>query len=198
MTPHVQSHSGLMVPLQAPQPHHIRLGDIAHALARIPRFNGATTQPWSVADHSLLVVDLMPAGLPPDIYLAGLLHDAHEAYIGDITSPVAAAIRGTRDACPIDDLKVLFDVAITAALALPAGRLQHPTIAEADRLALAIERELLMAPSDQPWPGLVKLRVLPTLKVRCSVLSGQAFARRAIKLFGAQHHINGMVFVGAT
>jgi len=56
---------------------------IADGLARINRFNGRTPVPWSVASHSVLVSHLCPQGLEG----WGLLHDAHEAFLGDIATP---------------------------------------------------------------------------------------------------------------
>jgi hypothetical protein len=54
---------------------------IADTLSKINRFNGRTRQPWSVAEHSVLVEALCPI----DLKGWGLLHDAHEAFIGDIS-----------------------------------------------------------------------------------------------------------------
>lgn len=197
MTPFVQTHSGAMIALANPRPDQIALGDIAHALARIPRFNGHTLRPWSVADHSLLVLDLMPADTTPLILLAALLHDAHEAYLGDITSPVAAAIRGTRDACPIDGLKTLFDVAIAAALAFPADLFRHPEIRKADHLALSIERELLMAPSATPWPNLAPLPdPLPLLPERVPREATIAYSHAALALIASRHNV-GLSYAAA-
>jgi hypothetical protein len=155
MTPHVLTRSGMLVPLNQPTKDHIRLGDIAHALARIPRFNGHTVEPWSVADHSRLVARLLPDDAPPTLRLAALLHDAHEAYLGDITSPVAEALRRGADAGPLEGLKVLFDTAIAAALAFSPELFHDPRIRHADRLALAIERHALMPAHPTPWPGLL-------------------------------------------
>ena len=64
--------------------------DIASALAKINRFNGHTRRPYSVAEHSLHVVTIMERDFgveAPLPLLCGLLHDAHEAYIGDLTTP---------------------------------------------------------------------------------------------------------------
>lgn len=58
--------------------------DIAQGLAAANRFTGQTVEPYSVAQHSVLASQLVP----PDDALAGLLHDASEAYLHDIASPV--------------------------------------------------------------------------------------------------------------
>lgn len=65
------------------------IDEIAHSLALINRFTGHTTRPYSVAEHSLLVADLAAAdGASAIVQLAALMHDAHEAFAGDVASPV--------------------------------------------------------------------------------------------------------------
>ena len=61
--------------------------DIAHVLAMTPRFGGATHRPYSVAEHSMAVCERV-AHAGPRAALQGLLHDAAEAYIGDIRAPI--------------------------------------------------------------------------------------------------------------
>lgn len=56
---------------------------LAETLAKLNRFSGCTSEPWSVAAHSVLVERLCPPELGP----WALLHDAHEAFLGDITAP---------------------------------------------------------------------------------------------------------------
>lgn len=64
------------------------LQSIAHHLAIINRFTGATSRPYSVAEHSLLCADISEAaGHPAHLQLACLMHDAHEAITGDVSSP---------------------------------------------------------------------------------------------------------------
>lgn len=78
-----------------PCPHlrPVRIEDIAHHLALLNRFHGATTRPYSVAEHSLLVCQLAAeAGYTPMVQLAALLHDGHEAYTNDLASPAKQAI----------------------------------------------------------------------------------------------------------
>jgi len=58
--------------------------DIAHHLANINRFNGATKRPLSVAQHSVFVARLVGDN-DNELGLQGLLHDASEAYLGDVT-----------------------------------------------------------------------------------------------------------------
>lgn len=67
-----------------PRPEDVDILDIAHHLACINRFNGALARPYSVAQHSVVVA----RAVPPEHRLAGLLHDATEAYVGDMVRPV--------------------------------------------------------------------------------------------------------------
>lgn len=80
----IQTESGLAFDFENPRPEMIDMEDVATALSYMPRFNGHTRSHYSVAEHSLLVSRLVPE---PDA-LWGLLHDAHEAYTGDIVSPL--------------------------------------------------------------------------------------------------------------
>lgn len=67
-----------------PRPDEINIGDIAHALANQCRFNGHTTKFYSVAEHVWHCSYLVP----PEFALEALLHDAAEAYVGDIIRPL--------------------------------------------------------------------------------------------------------------
>lgn len=69
----------------------VSIEDIAHSLAHICRFAGHTREFYSVAQHSCLAYDLSD-GLDPVLRRNALLHDAAEAYTGDIPRPVKIAI----------------------------------------------------------------------------------------------------------
>jgi len=71
----------------------VRIEDIAHQLAIINRFHGATVRPYSVAEHSLLCSEIAQrAGATPIVQLAALLHDGHESYTNDLSSPAKATV----------------------------------------------------------------------------------------------------------
>lgn len=71
----------------------VYIADIAHHLSMINRWNGATKRPYSVAEHSLLCSEIAQRdGRSLIVQLAALLHDAHEAYVNDLSSPAKAAV----------------------------------------------------------------------------------------------------------
>ena len=89
--------SGRRLDLLDPTPVDIEIEDIAHGLAFVARWNGQTEGDfaYSVAEHSLLVEVLfrrIAPKAPPKWQLAALLHDAPEYVIGDMISPVKAAV----------------------------------------------------------------------------------------------------------
>ncbi len=89
--------SGRRLDLLDPTPVDIEIEDIAHGLAFVARWNGQTRgdYAYSVAEHSLLVEALfarMYSPAPAKWRLAALLHDAPEYVIGDMISPVKAAV----------------------------------------------------------------------------------------------------------
>ncbi len=89
--------SGRRLDLLDPSPVDVEIGDIAHGLARVARWNGQTKgeHAFSVAQHCVLVeritAELQP-GLAKETRLMALLHDAPEYVIGDLISPFKVAI----------------------------------------------------------------------------------------------------------
>ncbi len=91
--------SGRRLDIIDPSPLDVEIGDIAHGLARVARWNGQTrgAEIFSVAQHALLVEALFTAGepvAPSRERLAALLHDGPEYVIGDLISPFKTAIGG--------------------------------------------------------------------------------------------------------
>lgn len=156
--------SGRKISVNRPCAAHIDLRDIAHHLAMLNRFNGATQVPYSVAQHSCLVAKIMlQLEATPLEALHGLLHDGHEAYLGDMTRPVKLAAFGDMAHVPSewDCLVDNFDHAIWERFGLkqPGAELRAD-IAQADNCALATEwRDLMVgdAPFEfGPAPWVVK------------------------------------------
>ena len=146
----MQTHSGQMVDLLDPQPETLLLQDIAHHLAMTCRFGGATTHFYSVAEHSILVLDLVDAiadegaAATREERAWALLHDAAEAYIGDIVSPVRAVL-----GAPMEALERRIMRALCVKHGLPE---EMPEIVRvADELALALEAQRLLGVGPQ-WP----------------------------------------------
>ncbi len=89
--------SGRRLDLLDPTPVDIEIEDIAHGLAFVARWNGQTQGDfaYSVAEHSILVTEIFKRQQPKapiKWQLAALLHDAPEYVIGDMISPVKAAV----------------------------------------------------------------------------------------------------------
>lgn len=143
-------------PLQ-PRQDDLDINDIAHALSNICRFTGHTRLFYSVAEHSVRVAEI----LPPDLRLWGLLHDASEAYLCDLASPVKKQCAGYAEA----EGKLEFEIATAFGLSWP----RPFDIKTADLTLFEAERRDLMPgdyrpvdyPHISPWcPRYARTRFL--------------------------------------
>lgn len=91
--PWIQVYSGKPFTFLSPGVSDIDISDIAHALSMQCRFNGHVKKFYSVAEHSVNV----SYEVPEQYALAALLHDAAEAYIGDMVSPLKAHMPDFRE-----------------------------------------------------------------------------------------------------
>jgi uncharacterized protein len=81
--------AGHYVDLANPDPATIEIDSIASALAKICRFGGHSPKFYSVAEHCIHATNLAVAsGVTGEALLAVFLHDAAEAYIGDVVKPL--------------------------------------------------------------------------------------------------------------
>lgn len=144
------THTGAAVELEWMAPDTLSILDVAHHVAQINRFSGAALRPYSVAEHSLLVAEIAERELglrDPTALLAALLHDAHEAYVGDMSTPLKLVIG---QAWTRTEARAAF--AVRRRFGVDAAHALHfAHIHRADRMALATERAQLMAPSGPPW-----------------------------------------------
>lgn len=129
----------------------IAIDDIAHHLSMLCRFAGAVREFYSVATHSVLVADLVrerargqvPQAELVELELQGLLHDAAEAYLCDLPTPVKDQL---------GEYKAMERgawMAIADRFGLPHGH--HPHVKHADLVALATEKRDLMPHHAEPW-----------------------------------------------
>ncbi len=84
----LETYTGKKISICNPDPSLIVWDDIVHALSMICRFGGHARRFISVAEHSILVSHLVPKNRK--LALLGLLHDAPEAYLGDVIRPLKA------------------------------------------------------------------------------------------------------------
>ena len=148
-TPYVSTFSGnRFYPLE-PRIDRVAIEDIAHGLAYQCRFNGQTREFYSVAQHSLIVASLVS----PQLRLAALLHDAAEAYLGDMVKPLKVLLP---EFAAIED-KVTQIIGDTFGVDFS----DYGPIKEADLIALATEKRDLMPHSVERWAYLDSVRALP-------------------------------------
>lgn len=160
----LQTMSGRVINLLNFSENDYAIQDIAWGLSHQCRFNGQTRQFYSVAAHSVSVADRLYENGNPDLALTGLLHDASEAYIGDLPSPVKwlmdeQAINTYRDI--EDDLMV----GILSKFRCPIQALSLEPVKEADHWALINEaKQLLNWPPHGLWvPDDTPITPLPLL-----------------------------------
>ena len=161
------THSGRRIDLPSPQRGQVHIVDVAVQLSRIPRFVGATLEPWNVAAHSLHCSALAEAdGASLQAQLAALLHDAHEAYMGDIPSPFKQAVMAEAGSmwCPLKLAEDKLQVAVLHQLgSLDCYEANRAAVKHWDLVSLATERKYLMhaAAMDAPWPMLAGIEPAP-------------------------------------
>ena len=126
MSDYLQTRTGRLYWAE-PERYAFTIGEIAESLSRICRFGGHMG--WeSVATHSIRVARAL-GHMPPRVQLAALLHDAHEAYIGDIPGPLLrAGLAG-----PLVAVGWGIQAAIIAQLAPACRGLNHAELVAIDR-----------------------------------------------------------------
>lgn len=139
-------YQGEKIDLVEPENTTIYPETIGRVLGRLERFGGHTRRPWSVLEHSFLVAFIAGRILPDagdDFLVAALCHDAHEAYVGDMPSPMKPLIAGWRE------FEKRWEAHVREALEVAhvfADRKLAGVIKHADIVALRIERKFLLHP----------------------------------------------------
>jgi hypothetical protein len=127
---HILTGTGKLFSLENPTAAMVDIEDIAGALSKMCRWNGNIPEFYSVAQHSCMVAWLAP----PALSLAALLHDAPEAYTGDIIRPLKKLL-----AQAFNDIEKRIELAVCDHFML--SPVDFDNIAEYDNMALNIEFE---------------------------------------------------------
>tara|TARA_R110002020_G_scaffold66563_12_gene174987 strand:- start:1164 stop:1697 length:534 start_codon:yes stop_codon:yes gene_type:complete len=91
--PFVHTWTGKKFYFLNPSADDVCIEDIAHALSLQCRFNGHIAEHYSVAEHCIIVAETVQAKVDdPKVVLAALIHDAAEAYLGDVVSPLKSLL----------------------------------------------------------------------------------------------------------
>ncbi len=145
MRPVIETFSGQYVDLINPRAETICITDIAHALSMQARFNGHTVydKPYSVAMHSVWVSSYcFKLHQCPLMALHGLLHDAAEAYIGDVVTPLKC-VPGVAENLAAIEQSLIAVIYEHLNLPLPDDT-QRALVKSADAQALSCEARSLM------------------------------------------------------
>lgn len=140
-----------------PGADEISIFDISEQLSRLCRFNGALRRDveiYTVAQHSCLVSD----HCPPELRLEGLLHDAHEYMLGDMSKPIKMNLALIAGADHWKALEQRVELAVRRRFGLPER--MTPAVKEQDYIAVATEHRDLQNNTGQvdwgtpppPWP----------------------------------------------
>lgn len=130
-------------------PGPLTVEEVAHALSKICRFTGHCRQFYSVAQHSVVVSRLVPQHLRKQ----ALFHDAVEAVVGDMVSPLKRMIPEYKA------LEKRCEAAILTGFGLPAQL--DPAVKHADRVALRTEQRDLMNKAGGLWTSLEGIEADP-------------------------------------
>ena len=157
----IQTAKGRAFDLLEPRAEDVDFDEIGYALARINRFTGHAGV-YSVAQHCAHGCDYLESRGEVDAAFAFLLHDAHEAYLGDLSTPLVGALRRLQDECDfradmgfdeaVLEIRQRVDLAIWSATSLRAPSAEIAArVREIDLAMLRTERDQLMLKPPRPW-----------------------------------------------
>ncbi len=153
--PTILTISGQYFPYESPETYDFNIEEIAHSLARLCRFTGHvnTDGIYSVAQHSVLVSFIVP----DELKVAALLHDAAEAYMGDVNSPLKQLLPEYKK------IEKKVEKAIFNHFGRPWPK--HPAIKQADLRLLAAEHQDFQPVTSEKWQLLEGVEPYPRNKI---------------------------------
>lgn len=140
-----------LLDLSAPDPADLgTIETIANALSQINRFTGHLREPYSVAEHSVRVARAVAdLGGRSEIVLGALLHDAHEAYLGDISGPLKRLIAA--EGVRIGHWEEALQELIEDNFGEPVHGIERKIIGEVDHCLLIFEAKSLFERPHPVW-----------------------------------------------
>jgi len=157
----LETFSGKRVSVLNPQPEEIDLSDVAHALSFQCRYNGHCSQFYSVAKHTVLGAGFMiKQNFPKKSVRAWLLHDATEAYVGDLIRPVKVQLEQFKN------LEEIFAKIINAKYNILQDEKVLGDVYYVDNVMVSWEKRDLMTNSNRVWDGLPDISKLNLSKIK--------------------------------
>lgn len=183
--------SGRVFSLRHPRSEDVCIRDIAHHLARICRYGGGVQDHYSVAQHSVLVAEsLRIAGASLEHQRWGLLHDAAEAYCGDIIRPLKSLMRGDEKWSTYDQIELGVQAVICQRFGLGA---REPDVVHEHDVAVCMREQIDLGRVPPGWvptvdPSPVRVGPWPFERARDRFLEkfeelfpGETFGSRAAR-----------------
>jgi hypothetical protein len=145
---YIYTSSGRKIDFLSPNVNNFILDDIIVALGRINRFGGHTREEWSVLQHSVFVNLIIEhyRTFDQELRAAAILHDAHEAYVGDIVTPLKNII-GVENSALMKIVSRIDKCIANKFLSKERSVFDADLIKEADIMAMIIEGERFLHPN---------------------------------------------------
>ncbi|RDE78339.1 phosphohydrolase [Haemophilus parainfluenzae] len=154
------THGNRLIDFANPQNSDIHIDDIIHHLAMIPRFGGKLDVHYSVLDHSVFAGTIAKTCLKVDdmTAFAVLMHDAQEAFLGDVTSPLKQLLPDYKK------IEKAFEMVIRDKFKIRIKAEMEIVVKTADILALKAEKQaFIQTPAElaEHWRFLDKFPTVP-------------------------------------
>lgn len=174
----IRLRSGLYLDLADPQPDQITIEDIAGGLSKLCRFGGQIETFYSVAEHCVHCVEQAEAdGLPLETQIACLMHDAAEAFIGDMVKPLKVMMPEYKD------VEQNMEAVINAKFGIDMLH-QQEHVRKIDHEMLIAERRALFTADNVMWTGEADVRKIDRRFLCLVPIMAESWFLRRAKLLG--------------